>query len=273
MATYLSLAKKIPAVVGYNRPVASEHAEILGGKFFAQIVSPSPKSVEEVVARIQRGLPNRRGAHLWCFGNPSAGMDALPIPPLISTLGMLGRARGARIRGTRNRGLFRSSDDKAQPNAQWSPPPSAAPTQKVKTPPGMTFVPTGTFRKGLTDRQLEALLARFKGMGLDVAQSREVLSMETDREGETKAFFIDRTPVTNSDFARFIEAKKYVTFAERNSSPAKLAYFSRQSKSPRRLRDNSGCACLLRICRKATPYRRRMEESCARRKRSSLSLG
>src|SRR5262245_9008466 len=59
--------------------------------------------------------------------------------------------------------------------------------------PGMIFVPGGTFR-----------------MGSDSHYPEEAPAHRVTVDG----FWIDRTPVTNRDFRKFVNATGYVTFAE-----------------------------------------------------------
>jgi formylglycine-generating enzyme len=61
-------------------------------------------------------------------------------------------------------------------------------------PPGMLFVPGGTFRMGSDDHYKEE------------APAHRV---------KVDGFFIDRTPVTNRQFKAFVKATGYVTVAER----------------------------------------------------------
>jgi sulfatase modifying factor 1 len=61
------------------------------------------------------------------------------------------------------------------------------------SPPGMLFIPGGTFRMG-SDRHYP--------------EEAPVHRVTVD------AFWMDRTPVTNRDFRKFVEATGYVTFAE-----------------------------------------------------------
>ena len=64
--------------------------------------------------------------------------------------------------------------------------------------PGMIWIPGGTFRMG-SDRHY--------------AEERPVHRVRVD------GFWIDRTPVTNREFRRFVSATRHVTFAEIRPDP------------------------------------------------------
>lgn len=64
---------------------------------------------------------------------------------------------------------------------------------------GMIFVPGGTFVMGSDDHYPEE---------------------RTAHRVAVDGFFIDRTPVTNAEFRRFVDATGYVTFAERPPDPS-----------------------------------------------------
>ena len=65
--------------------------------------------------------------------------------------------------------------------------------------PGMAWIPGGTCRMGSDDHYPEEAPAH---------------------ELTVAGFWMDRTPVTNANFARFVEATGYVTVAERELNPA-----------------------------------------------------
>src|SRR4051794_34331842 len=68
----------------------------------------------------------------------------------------------------------------------------------VSVTSNMVWIPEGTFL-----------------MGSDEHYAEEAPSHRVSVDG----FFIDRGPVTNADFRRFVEATGYVTFAERPPDP------------------------------------------------------
>lgn len=74
-----------------------------------------------------------------------------------------------------------------------------------KAPPGMVWVPGGTFRMGN-----EEVLDTSKG-NPDRIKQDEVPAHTVELDG----FFMDETPVTNRQFAEFVIQTGYVTFAER----------------------------------------------------------
>jgi formylglycine-generating enzyme len=65
------------------------------------------------------------------------------------------------------------------------------------TPPGMVYIPAGTFYVGSAECGEDAL---------------------PQHECSTEGFYIDRTPVTNARFARFIKETGYITEAEERES-------------------------------------------------------
>jgi len=66
-------------------------------------------------------------------------------------------------------------------------------------PPGMVWIPGGSFRMG-TDRP-------------EMKDARPIHTVSVS------GFFMDRTEVTNAEFAKFVEAAKYVTVAEKPMPP------------------------------------------------------
>src|ERR1043165_268967 len=81
----------------------------------------------------------------------------------------------------------------------------SAPSQPAHIPPGpapdsdMVWIPGGTFQMG-SDKHYR--------------EERPIHQVAVD------GFWIDRTPVTNDDFARFVHATEHVTFAELPPNPA-----------------------------------------------------
>lgn len=77
-------------------------------------------------------------------------------------------------------------------------------------PPGMAWIPGGRFWMG-TDHMDDA---------------------QPVHQVEVKGFWIDRTDVTNEEFARFIEATSYVTIAERPLNPKEFPNLSPEELAP-----------------------------------------
>src|SRR5438105_2731656 len=71
----------------------------------------------------------------------------------------------------------------------------------------MVWVPGGTFRMGSSE-------ARFPEGTCTGPGCCGQVDSEPIHEVELDGFWIDRTPVTNAQFARFVEATGYVTVAE-----------------------------------------------------------
>src|SRR5687768_14394422 len=88
------------------------------------------------------------------------------------------------------------ADDAARAAAVKTNPP----TPPGDAPPGMVWVPGGTFWMGC------------EGCGMPDALPSNLVSVD--------GFWMDRTPVTNAEFERFVAATKYVTVAERPIDPA-----------------------------------------------------
>src|SRR5437868_11142033 len=82
------------------------------------------------------------------------------------------------------------------------PPPGPAPA-------GMTWIPGGEFSMGSKDPRGDVC-----GGNEPMDEARPVHRVFID------GFWMDRTEVTNAEFARFVAATKYVTVAERALSPA-----------------------------------------------------
>jgi sulfatase modifying factor 1 len=111
------------------------------------------------------------------------------------------------------------------------PPESAGPERPTGEPPfpGMVWIPGGTFR-----------------MGSDKHYPEEAPVHHVSVDG----FWMDRTPVTNADFERFLNATGYVTFAEippraeeyPGALPAMLYAGSMVFLKPRRRVDLGACA-------------------------------
>jgi formylglycine-generating enzyme len=95
--------------------------------------------------------------------------------------------------------LLVSGGTLASPNATGSNPdePSRGQTLK-KAPPGMVWIPGGTFLMGTNDKE----------------------SFSNERPAhfvQIQGFWMDEHDVTNAEFSRFVEATGYVTTAERGS--------------------------------------------------------
>ncbi len=83
----------------------------------------------------------------------------------------------------------------------------------MPAPPGMVWIPGGVFSMGAAEPG-EASRGR-AGM-LATADARPVHRVYVD------GFFVDRTEVTNAEFARFVAATRYVTLAERAPTRAEF---------------------------------------------------
>src|SRR5208337_5252430 len=86
------------------------------------------------------------------------------------------------------------------PNTQ--PPPEPAPR-------GMVWIPGGEFSMGAADPP-----------DMDVVGMKATMDSRPIHRVYVDGFFMDRTDVTNAEFAKFVSATGYVTVAERKPSQA-----------------------------------------------------
>jgi formylglycine-generating enzyme required for sulfatase activity len=84
-------------------------------------------------------------------------------------------------------------NDTASPPVRNPLPENGVPDSDFEAPPGMLWIPGGTF-----------------GMGSDLHYPEEAPVHRASVDG----FWIDSTPVTNGEFRKFVEATGYVTYAE-----------------------------------------------------------
>ena len=97
-----------------------------------------------------------------------------------------------RVHGNHNSGPRAAADSDSRVVTNNAPPPGPAPD-------GMAWIPGGTFWMGCEDCEMP-----------DTTPLHLV---------EVAGFWIDRTPVTNAEFARFVERTGYLTIAERKPDP------------------------------------------------------
>lgn len=100
------------------------------------------------------------------------------------------------------------------PLAGDTPPPPLVP--RVAIP--MVDVPAGRYRRGLDPDQIDRVVDRMRGqqLNVDFDSVRDVLSREAREEIRLPAFRIGKTPVTNAQFAEFVDKTGYRTTAEHN---------------------------------------------------------
>src|SRR6202041_1213412 len=87
---------------------------------------------------------------------------------------------------------------------------TASPGSSQGAPPGMVWIPGGRFWMG-TDHMEDA---------------------QPVHQVEVKGFWIDRTDVTNEEFARFVKATGYVTIAERPLDPKEFPNLAPEDLAP-----------------------------------------
>ena len=96
-------------------------------------------------------------------------------------------------------------------NAEWKPlaqtmTPIASTKAYARAPEGMVEIPGGQFQFNVTGTEIEGA----NQIGVDVTYPWEVgPGRFHERRMDIKRFFIDRTPVTNSQFKAFIDATRY----------------------------------------------------------------
>jgi formylglycine-generating enzyme required for sulfatase activity len=105
-----------------------------------------------------------------------------------------------------------------QPEHQRRPEPRPPPP----IPPGvaipMVDVPPGRYWRGLDPNLIDRVVdqMRVQQLNIDFNSVRDVLSGEARQEVQLPAFRISRTPVTNRQFAEFVDKTGYRTTAEHN---------------------------------------------------------
>ena len=110
-----------------------------------------------------------------------------------------------------------STPVQAEPNAPASPGAAFAPTvpntqpAPAPAPPGMVWIPGGEFSMGAADPPDMDVV----GMGA-TTDSRPIHRVYVD------GFFMDKTDVTNGQFAEFVKATGYVTIAEKTPTQAEF---------------------------------------------------
>ncbi|HKR83209.1 MAG TPA: formylglycine-generating enzyme family protein [Terriglobales bacterium] len=81
---------------------------------------------------------------------------------------------------------------------------------RAEAPPGMAWIPGGRFWMG----------------------SNHMPDAQPVHQVEVKGFWMDRTDVTNAEFARFVKATGYVTLAERPLDPKEFPQLAKEDLSP-----------------------------------------
>jgi sulfatase modifying factor 1 len=117
-------------------------------------------------------------------------------------------------------GMSRHSMQEATPHAATlhaaamvvtgNPPATAGSTSSPDAPPGMVWIPGGRF-----------------WMGTDHLEDAQPV-----HQVEVKGFWIDRTDVTNEEFARFVQATGYITVAERPLDPKEFPDLAPKDLAP-----------------------------------------
>ncbi|MBM3475564.1 MAG: CHAT domain-containing protein [Armatimonadetes bacterium] len=98
---------------------------------------------------------------------------------------------------------------------EYEPEAARAFEERLATAQAMVPIPEGKFTRGLTEEQAEAIARRLNLTGTP----RDLLLQNKAETVELPAFHIDRYPVTNEDFTRFVEATGYQTTGEKLGRP------------------------------------------------------
>lgn len=100
--------------------------------------------------------------------------------------------------------------------------PLRAPASDIKTLLGQEFirVPKGPALQGLSDSQIERLIARLKRKNFPIHFDSFQTMLKSVPRGAVvlEEFFIAKTPVTNAQFSRFARETRYVTTAQRRGA-------------------------------------------------------
>jgi len=177
---------------------------------------------EYVVEGEQIAVPHRGGARYFDLWHGAALAPRIDGDRAIFDFALEARGFGALLAVEANAGIEGLDDFMAHmrehactplqalPNA-WQPIPQQlveiAPTRPAATAPeGMVTIPAGTFDFAVQGIEIEGQT----WAGLDVQYPWEPCARRSHRRRmPMNAFHIDRTPVTNAQFRRFIDATKY----------------------------------------------------------------
>jgi formylglycine-generating enzyme required for sulfatase activity len=208
LATALAVSQKVPTVLAYQMAVDTSDAEVLAAHFYKEGLVGGV-SIEEVVWSVRMTCQNPNGLVVL-----QRSTDRRTPEPRTAD-GWAGRRYAA----------------PAGFSPQSSPTPrSTQPTEDraPATHDELILIPAGPFWKGLSREQIDSLLDQFKKAGLpvDMASVAAELSKQPRTQRDLPSFRIGRTPVTNAQFAQFVQATGYVTHAEQvgNSNTWRLAY-------------------------------------------------
>lgn len=116
-------------------------------------------------------------------------------------------------------GVFAGSIEKFQAEFSATVENSEKPAEKA--PDGMSWIPGGEFSMGIADpRSLPS------GGQEPMADARPIHQVRVE------GFWMDRTPVTNREFGRFVEETGYVTVAERPLNPEDFPGVPKENLAP-----------------------------------------
>ena len=197
IATSIAVIKNVPTVIAYTGSPQTKEAESIGPDFYRDLLH-GEASIEEIVRALQLRYRNPGG--LVVFTRSVAGKMQTRLGTGATP------AASARVDPP-------PVERRPEPAAPSSPPPARqgpAPEDVGE----MIEIPAGRFRKGLSERQIEQVVAELKRYQMDVSAIRAALKEEREESVHVGAFAIDATPVTNAQFARFVEATNHVTEAE-----------------------------------------------------------
>ena len=111
-----------------------------------------------------------------------------------------------------------SCSDSTEPRSgEMGTAPAPSMPTPADAPPGMVLIPGGSYQRGGDAGE----------MGGDSASHQTAYPIH---EVHVDAFWMDETEVTNREFAKFVEATGYVTFAERPLPEARLAELKEEAR-------------------------------------------
>ena len=214
LATSISTLKNVPTVIAYKRAVHTKDAEIMAVKFFENVLAKK-KPIETVLREIQIQMKNSGGLVILQRSVGGAIQETIDLGDYTNeTVTLPDNAYTANGNSNLTSGNGSSTSDKGGSVSQGP----SEPSPQFGT---MVSISPGQFRKGLTLAQINFLVDQFKlsGIPLDEQSVRKTLSVESDSTMFLPGYFIDKYPVTNDQFSKYIQATGIRTEAERDGSP------------------------------------------------------
>jgi formylglycine-generating enzyme required for sulfatase activity len=247
LATSMALLKNVPTVIAYQRPVETKDAEALASEFY-KLVLEDRQPIESVVRNIQQRYRNPGGLVVLMRSVNGEIQSTLPFmddrgapaPDSGAAANQAERDAEEKPRDKQEKAHKAGPEKGAEHNRPENTSHQKAEGPSVRTRPSkqgdlgeMVLVPGGPFKKGLSPKQIDALISQFRrqGLNIDLDSAREVLSEEREEEIVLPDFLIDITPVTNAEFRRFIDATGHITEAEQARAPQNWRLYDQPDKA------------------------------------------